>query len=126
MTIVHSFSISALTDIVVVFLTRHWAILHVSKCSLTQIPIDSVYVEGKVTENNKLVVCVYKLVVELISLIIIILLFQLCLQGTLCGKCIDGTGVSVLLNICNHCDSANITLVPMLGMLPYKSTVLII
>ena len=78
MTIVHFFSISALTDIVVVFLTRHWAILRVSKCSLTQIPIDSVYVEGKVrnrkvTESNKLVVCVYKLVVELISLLISIM-----------------------------------------------------
>ena len=37
--------------------------------------------------------------------------------GFLCGSCVSGTGVTGLLNRCEACDTANATLIVVLGKL---------
>ena len=38
------------------------------------------------------------------------------MTGTLCGKCQDGKGLSVLLNRCKSCSKFNLLLIPALGI----------
>ena len=41
------------------------------------------------------------------------------LSGILCGECEADTGVTILTNTCSRCNSANISLIPVLSMLNY-------
>ena len=41
--------------------------------------------------------------------------------GFLCGSCVSGTGVTGLLNRCEACDTANATLIVVLGKLSVSS-----
>ena len=41
--------------------------------------------------------------------------------GFLCGSCVNGTGVTGLLNRCEACDTANATLIVILGKLSVAS-----
>ena len=42
---------------------------------------------------------------------------SLSILGFLCGSCVSGTGVTGLLNRCEACDTANATLIVVLGEL---------
>ena len=71
--------------------------------------MDNVYVDEKVVNffrsllKRKFATCACNLQFSL-------------LLGVLCGECVEGTGVTVLLNICTPCNTGYAALIPVLSM----------